>query len=109
MMEEDTYELFESKTTKEVYEAFVKTFEISQNKKAGKLTDLQKDVLTRVSLGESYGKIMKALDKKDIGSIQSPLRGGVKNILDAVKDIVWLYNNPILMRWVEVNGDRFVK
>lgn len=100
---ENKYELFGDKTTKEVLTAFQKIYDIANANDLGKLSDLQKEVLSGVASGVSYSRLQKQLDKKHIASIQAPLSGGIKNLLDAIKDVVWLYNNPQLLEWLNEN------
>lgn len=102
-MAEQKYELFGDETTKEVLSAFQLLYEMGSLNDLGKLSDLQKEVLSGVASGMSYSKLQVQLDKKHIASIQAPLSGGIKNILDAIVDTVWLYNNPQLLDWLNDN------
>ncbi len=105
-MSEDKYELFGDETTQEILTVFSKLYELGVKNDRGKLTHLQQDVLAGVSLGLSYSKLQKNLEKKHIASIQAPLMGGVNNLLDAIVDTVWLYNNPQLLEWLDNNAHK---
>jgi len=100
------FELFESETTETVLKAFIKLYRIATEKGLGKISDLQKEVMSGVSAGLSYSKLQRQLDKKHIASIQAPLTGGIKNIMDAIVDTVWLYNNQQLLEWLNDNVPR---
>lgn len=104
--EEYNYEVFDDKTTKEVFEAFVELYETAKNNKFGKLSDLQRAVLTGVANGYSYSRLQKILEKKHIASIQSSLSGGINNLLNGIVDMVWLYNNKQLMDWLKENLEK---
>lgn len=103
------YELFGQDTSFEVLTVFQKLYEIASIHDMGKLSNLQKEVLSGVSSGLSYSKLQKQLDKKHIASIQAPLSGGIKNLLDAIVDLVWLYNNPQLQEWLDDNVEKRYK
>jgi len=106
MEDDNRYELFGEETTKEVLTAFQKLYTIGIDNQMGKLTDLQKEVLTGVASGMSYSKLQSLLDKKHIASIQAPLSGSIKNLLDAVVDTVWLYNNLGVQEWLDVHAGK---
>ena len=93
----------------EILTAFQKLYEIGSKEGLGKLSDLQKEVLSGVASGLSYSKLQRQLDKKHIASIQAPLTGGIKNIIDAIVDTVWLYNNSQLLEWLDDNVERRFK
>ncbi len=100
------YELFGDETSEQVLKAFIKLYKVATGEELGKLSNLQKEVMSGVSAGLSYSKLQKELKKKHIASIQAPLTGGIKNLLDAIVDIVWLYNNPQLLEWLNDNVPR---
>lgn len=97
------YQLFGQDTTEEILTVFQKLYNLGKNKDMGKLSDLQKEVMSGVASGRSYSKLQNDLGKKHIASIQAPLTGGIKNIIDAIMDTVWLYNNPQLLDWLNEN------
>jgi len=100
------YELFGDETSEQVLKSFLKLYTIAKENDLGKISNLQKEVMSGVSSGLSYSKLQTQLDKKHIASIQAPLTGGIKNILDAIVDIVWLYNNQQLLEWLNDNVAR---
>lgn len=100
------YEIFGDETSEHVLTAFQKLYTLAKSNELGKLSDLQKEVLSGVAGGLSYSKLQTQLDKKYIASIQAPLAGGIKNLMDAISDIVWLYNNPQLLEWLDENVEK---
>jgi len=53
------YELFGDETTPEILTAFQRLYDLSQKKGLGKLSDLQKEVMSGVAGGMSYSKLQK--------------------------------------------------
>lgn len=106
MEDENKYELFGQDTDFKSLDVFQTLYELGLKNKLGKLSNLQKEVLTGVSLGQSYAKLQNQLGKKHIASIQAPLAGGIKNMLDAIMDTVWLFNSPDIMDWLKENAPK---
>ena len=100
------YELFGDETSLEILTAFQKLYNLAKSYELGKLSDLQKEVMSGVAGGLSYSKLQVQLSKKHIASIQAPLSGGIKSIMDAIADVVWLYNNPQLLEWLNENVEK---
>jgi len=107
-MEETPYHLFGSQVPKEVVEVFRQLFKLASEKEITGMKDNQKEILSRISLGQSYSQVMEAMGKKHIHSIQSGIKGGVKNLLKSVMDTAWLYNNPQLIEWLEKHAGKHV-
>jgi len=108
IMEDEAYHLFGTEMPKEVVLVFKQLYKIALDKKVIGLKGNQKEILTRVSAGQSYSQIMDSMDKKHIHSIQSGIKGGVKNLMKAIIDTAWLYNNPQLIEWMEKNAGKHV-
>ena len=106
MEDENKYQLFGQETDKETLEVFQTMYQLGLKNKLGKLSNLQKEVLAGVASGLSYAKLQSQLEKKHIASIQAPLSGGIKNLLDAIMDAVWLYNSPQVMEWLNLNAPK---
>jgi len=104
--EDNKYQLFGQNTTEEILTVFQKLYNLGKDKNLGKLSDLQKEVMSGVAGGMSYSKLQRDLNKKHIASIQAPLSGGIKNLIDAIMDTVWLYNNPQLLEWMDENVEK---
>ena len=105
---DEEYLLFEEKVDKYTFQLFAELFRMSVDNNLDGLTDNQKEVLTGVSLGKRYGTLMKDMDKRHVASIQSALKGGIKKIVESVNAVVWLYNNPQLIKWLEKHGEKHV-
>ena len=97
MEQDESFELFGSEVEEIPFKVFSDLFTFGRNKGMGKLTDNQQLVLERVATSISYSNIQKELGKSNVGSIQSAIKGGIKNLLDALQDIVWLYKNPQIL------------
>lgn len=97
MENEETFELFDSEVEALPFKIFTELHAFGVLKNMGKLTDNQKKVLEKVSDNISYSNIQRDLDMNNVGSVQSAIKGGIKNIIDALQDIVWLYKNPQVM------------
>jgi len=106
MVQLNKYELFGDETSEVILTSFQKLYELGMTNELGKLSDLQKEVMMGVASGMSYSKLQKHLSKKHIASIQAPLSGGIKNLLDAIIDTVWLFNNPQLLDWLNENVEK---